>query len=361
MGTYYALKTLAESGITFDGNFRGMKKLILGGDQGLLNTFFPAYHRLSFTYNVTPSTNYQYTPAYRHFSSNISLFHFIGKTKPWSQRSYTGSGTPNEASGRWWGVYEKHFGWKIREEELRHSQERAIHRTRDSTSRPPMQSAYPQASQSTPTTSRPSTADKIKKQVSFGGTDTTFFHPSAPAPEMSSIPPSYHAPPPREPSPIPFEPKMVTWDPARSAPPPDSEPEGKNLSISTYESVWDKPFNPNEPKWVPPPRKPLPKGLDYIPPAPPVESHDTPSDSEDEELNTITSGSGSESWEDPSTRTERYSAVFPWETSPKRQIATRVFPDDEAPKDKGPIFEGRPYDRRASLDRYEFTNAYDLL
>ena len=357
--------------------FRGMTKLSLGGDQGLLNTFFPAYHRLSFTYNVTPSTNYQYTPAYRHFASNISLFHFIGKTKPWSHRSYTGSGAPNEASGRWWGVYEKHFGWKIREEELRRSQERAIHRTRDSTDRPPVQSTYPQSSQSTypqpsqstypqsshstPTTSRPSTADKVKKQVSFGGTDTTFFHPSAPAPEMSSLPPSYHAPPPREPSPVPFEPKMVTWDPARSAPPPDSEPEGKNLSISAYESVWDKPFNPDEPKWVPPPRQPLPKGLDYIPPAPSVESHDTSSDSEDEELNTITSGSGSEYWEDPTTRTERYSAVFPWETSPKRPIATRVFPGDEAAKDKGPILEGRPYDRRASLEKYEFTNAYGLL
>lgn len=29
-----------------------------GGDQGLLNDFFPDWHRLSFTYNVTPSAYY---------------------------------------------------------------------------------------------------------------------------------------------------------------------------------------------------------------------------------------------------------------------------------------------------------------
>jgi hypothetical protein len=150
---------------------------------------------------------------------------------------------------------------------------------------------------------------------------------------------------------------MVTWDPARTAPPEDSGPEAKNLSISAYESVWDKPFNPDEPKWVPPPRKPLPKGLEYVPPATSAESHDSSSDSEEEESSVVASCSGSEPGEAPSSRTESYTAVFPWETSPKRQIATRVFPGDEAVKDKSPILEGRPYDRRASLDRYEFTNA----
>ena len=29
-----------------------------GGDQGLLNDYFPDWHRLSFTYNVTPSAYY---------------------------------------------------------------------------------------------------------------------------------------------------------------------------------------------------------------------------------------------------------------------------------------------------------------
>lgn len=29
-----------------------------GGDQGLLNDYFPSWNRLSFTYNVTPSAYY---------------------------------------------------------------------------------------------------------------------------------------------------------------------------------------------------------------------------------------------------------------------------------------------------------------
>jgi alpha-N-acetylglucosamine transferase len=34
-----------------------------GGDQGLLNDFFPNWHRLSFTYNVTPSAYYTCVPS----------------------------------------------------------------------------------------------------------------------------------------------------------------------------------------------------------------------------------------------------------------------------------------------------------
>src|SRR5271170_5429661 len=308
MATYYALKTLADSGITFDGIPLPLSiPLILGGDQGLLNTFFPTYHRLSFTYNVTPSTNYQYTPAYRHFSSNISLFHFIGRTKPWDQRSY-GQDSFNEATGRWWSVYEKHFGWKIREDELKWEQEAALSQPgREFTPRQPEISQHVYHHHQ-PTVeysgARPSTPDRAKKQVSFGTTDTAFYHPSAPAPELSTLPPTYHPPPStyhpppsayppppsppppppptKAPSPPPFEPKMVTWDPARTAPPADSGPEAKHLSISSYESAWDKPYNPNEPKWVPPPPAPLPKGFEYTPPPPPPESHDPSSDEDDE-------------------------------------------------------------------------------
>lgn len=35
-----------------------------GGDQGLLNDFFPDWHRLSFTYNVTPSAYYTCAPSF---------------------------------------------------------------------------------------------------------------------------------------------------------------------------------------------------------------------------------------------------------------------------------------------------------
>ncbi|PLB41989.1 glycogenin [Aspergillus candidus] len=62
---YFALRALAERGISFD-----------GADQGLLNMHFRDWHRLGFTYNCTPSANYQYIPAYRHFQSTISMHRF---------------------------------------------------------------------------------------------------------------------------------------------------------------------------------------------------------------------------------------------------------------------------------------------
>ncbi|ESU07246.1 hypothetical protein FGSG_01882 [Fusarium graminearum PH-1] len=48
MGDFYAMMAMAERGISFD-----------GADQGLINMHFgQQYHRLSFTYNVTPSAHY---------------------------------------------------------------------------------------------------------------------------------------------------------------------------------------------------------------------------------------------------------------------------------------------------------------
>ncbi|KAL1971118.1 hypothetical protein VTN77DRAFT_69 [Rasamsonia byssochlamydoides] len=97
---YYSLRALAEKGISFD-----------GGDQGLLNTHFQKWRRLSFTYNCTPSTNYQYLPAYKHFESTISLLHFIGSQKPWNlSRNAFPRGTPyDQLLGRWWAVYDRHY------------------------------------------------------------------------------------------------------------------------------------------------------------------------------------------------------------------------------------------------------------
>lgn len=101
MGDYYALLAMAQRGISFD-----------GADQGLLNMHFrTTYNRLSFTYNVTPSAHYQYLPAYRHFQSSISMGHFIGPTKPWTQgREANRGSTPyDEMVGRWWAVYDRHY------------------------------------------------------------------------------------------------------------------------------------------------------------------------------------------------------------------------------------------------------------
>lgn len=100
MGEYYALLALAQRGISFD-----------GADQGLLNTHFRNWHRLSFTYNCTPSGSYQYVPAYRHFQSTISLVHYIGREKPWIAERYGrgATGVYEELLGWWWSVYDKHY------------------------------------------------------------------------------------------------------------------------------------------------------------------------------------------------------------------------------------------------------------
>lgn len=100
MGDYYGLLALAQRGISFD-----------GADQGLLNMHFRDWHRLSFKYNCTPSGNYQYAPAYRHFQSSISMVHYIGTDKPWKVgRNWTGAtGVYEELIGQWWAVYDKHY------------------------------------------------------------------------------------------------------------------------------------------------------------------------------------------------------------------------------------------------------------
>ena len=100
MAEYYSLLALAQRGISFD-----------GADQGLLNMHFTQWERLSFTYNCTPSANYQYVPAYRHFQSGISMVHFIGAEKPWAQgrEHRSNQGVYGELLARWWSVYDKHY------------------------------------------------------------------------------------------------------------------------------------------------------------------------------------------------------------------------------------------------------------
>ncbi len=100
MGDYYALLALAQRGISFD-----------GADQGLLNMHFRNWERLGFAYNCTPSGNYQYVPAYRHFQSSISMVHYIGQAKPWmaGREQARASGVYEELLGRWWAVFDKHY------------------------------------------------------------------------------------------------------------------------------------------------------------------------------------------------------------------------------------------------------------
>lgn len=58
---------------------------------------------------------------------------------------------------------------------------------------------------------------------------------------------------------------------------------------------------------------------------------------------------------------ERVNPVFPWEMRGQRQVATRVFPGDLPAKGKDPVSEAYPTNRRPSLEKYEFSNAYLLI
>jgi glycogenin len=104
MADYYSLYALAQRGISFD-----------GADQGLLNMHFRDWQRLSFVYNCTPSGNYQYVPAYRHFQSSIAMVHFIGVDKPWTlgRDNKHNHGVYGELQGMWWSVYDRHYRPKV--------------------------------------------------------------------------------------------------------------------------------------------------------------------------------------------------------------------------------------------------------
>ncbi|KAF9454096.1 glycosyltransferase family 8 protein [Macrolepiota fuliginosa MF-IS2] len=98
-----------------------------GGDQGLLNEWRAGnWHRLSFTYNTTPTAAYTYAPAYERFGSQINAIHFIGSNKPWKSIPSRSpflrdkSPTPEPRSSqqaydyeslvdRWFTVYDKHY------------------------------------------------------------------------------------------------------------------------------------------------------------------------------------------------------------------------------------------------------------
>jgi len=107
MGDYWALQTLAASGDSFD-----------GADQGLVNQYYEhkPWHRISYTYNCTPSAEYQWEPAYKHFKSKISMVHFIGTDKPWLKgRGARGQGgTYGELVSKWWAVYDRHYKQAVR-------------------------------------------------------------------------------------------------------------------------------------------------------------------------------------------------------------------------------------------------------
>jgi glycogenin glucosyltransferase len=62
---------------------------------------------------------FRYAPAHNEFSQNISIFHFIGKDKPWTYQRFTDGkvlprGNTWQSIGdmvqKWWDTWDSHYG-----------------------------------------------------------------------------------------------------------------------------------------------------------------------------------------------------------------------------------------------------------
>lgn len=249
-GDFRALSNLAAAGDSFD-----------GADQGLLNQYFEhkPWKRLSFTYNCTPSANYQYEPAYRYFKRGISMVHFIGSTKPWMQDRYGGGG-PNayqELLSRWWAVYDRHITTTPFEfiEGKVHSQQ---HTSLNSTDvvEPGSSASYraPSVSAELPLTEKQEQTDaRLLTKTTAAGRRQPFAAP------------------------------QTEWDATRAPPPLLSRPEAANFPQQTYEFNADKGLfraptsYPEPPKnmWFEVPAD-KPQGADKLPPIFPWEEREVP-------------------------------------------------------------------------------------
>ncbi|GAA5880750.1 hypothetical protein JCM16303_004337 [Sporobolomyces ruberrimus] len=300
---------------TFDGLIEMMnqKGTWDGGDQGLLNDFFPNWNRLSFTYNVTPSAYYTYAPAYKRHGQDVNVLHFIGANKPW-KRGTRGTYDPEAASkdyyglvGQWFDVFERHFGSVL---------------TYDVATRvmPP------------PATFK-STFSSLPSHVT----------PSASVPAVNVRPPS---PPPSKPAPVPIPPSVaagrtsppiIAWDPSRSSPPRDGLYQMRDPIPAGYSNVWDDPSSSKRPARFQPPEQ-------Y--PQPPKETHDWYK-------------AVMQAKPDPSA----VKPVFPWEepATPTRSTSpvttSRKFGDSPPPAMETPQFSQPPMSFRSS----SFANAWDAI
>lgn len=116
--TFSKLVQFSESNGSFDGSFL---LDILGGDQGLLNSYFsdwssgPSSRRIPFTYNMTFNSVYSYTSAYQHFKDQVKVIHFFGATKPWMMARDSNGNVINSTDKsadqisfyqQWWNMYD---------------------------------------------------------------------------------------------------------------------------------------------------------------------------------------------------------------------------------------------------------------
>ncbi|KAI2719056.1 CAZyme family GT8 [Penicillium roqueforti] len=291
---YYALRALAQRGISFD-----------GADQGLLNMHFKDWHRLSFTYNCTPSANYQYIPAYKHFQSTISLIHFIGARKPWNMpRQIVPLESPyNQLLGQWWAIYDRHYRLPFVPTTSAEIEKTALAQgpvgdptsfhgksvEHEHSAAVPVLSMVPQYVRGeehvstfippfppAPITFAPRLSHETYEPEIQTPTQAQLHYPSGhihqPQPLVPIRPISeYQSPPSPAPDASTFE--APTWDPSREPPPVNTRPEGISLQQKTYNMsedthLFQPPSSyPEAPKnmWYEVPAKPEPKPTTVFP------------------------------------------------------------------------------------------------
>lgn len=100
-----------------------------GADQGLLNEYYQkfgtlnlkgvnSWKRLPFLYNVTPTGQYQYNPAFKRFHKDVKVLHYIGSSKPWATKVLHHDAAKGELfdgksdafTNLWWKTFYSHYG-----------------------------------------------------------------------------------------------------------------------------------------------------------------------------------------------------------------------------------------------------------
>lgn len=307
---YNSLVGRARAGLSFD-----------GGDQGLLNQFFEdRWQRLPFTYNVTPSASYQYTPAYQYFKDSVNVVHFIGSNKPWSN-SFTGPWhNSSEFEVQWWNIYNRHYDSQLNlkpayvapeqnyqhstpEQDYQHSAPR-----QDYQHSAPQQDSHASAPQHHPHYEHQHDQHHehhIEQQNEQHAEKPTAVHELPP-----HLHPRPYQPPAPEPTPAYIPPVTVEadinhWDATRYQPPRDSKPEAANLVIEHYQNAWDAP-------------PPAPEQQNHEAP-PPAEPHHQPKEEQPKQ---------SPVYYAPAPHSEPIKPIFPWEFSGTVAAPERVFPDE---------------------------------
>ncbi|CCH44698.1 Glycogenin-1 [Wickerhamomyces ciferrii] len=205
-----------------------------GADQGLLNEYFivdspnrRSWIKLPFIYNVTPSGQYQYQPAYQFFQNQIKLVHFIGATKPWD------SGRDGERY-RWWDKYGEFYGYGSIKEVIHgikpkfYFPPQEYHEEHHEDNGEPVIIDYQEGNVEQYDEPEESREDEVNHEQDY-------WNQYNEANQILNDPQSFEI----------FEtvqPDYDQWNPARDEPPQDGKPQAADFpDLGHYSNEWDKP------------------------------------------------------------------------------------------------------------------------